>query len=143
MDNNKQNKSKQQLSLERAKELKARIDDYLEAKKHIKRGMDLTEQFHKNRERIMNALNCTSDQWNDYHWQLANRITDVSLLSRIVNMSENQRQAVKKVGEKYRWAISPYYASLMDQDDPFCPIRLQAIPTIFEDVDKDGKLDPM
>src|SRR6056297_3322540 len=108
MDNNKQNKSKQQLSLERAKELKARIADYLEAKKHIKRGMDLTEQFHKNRERIMNALNCTIEQWNDYHWQLANRITDVSLLSQIVDLSEKQKRDIEKIGESYRWAISPY-----------------------------------
>ena len=135
--------SKKQLSLERAAELKTKIADFLEAKKHIKKGLDLTATNLKNRERIMNALNCTMEQWNDYHWQLANRITDVSLLSYIVDLSEKQKRAIEKVGERYRWAISPYYASLMDKEDAFCPIRLQAIPTIFEDVDKEGKLDPM
>lgn len=143
MEKNKSNKSKQQLSLERADELKKRIADFIEAKKHIKKGMDLTEENGKNRKRIMDALNCTQQQWDDYHWQLANRITDVSLLSQIVDLSEKQKRDIEKVGERYRWAISPYYASLMDRKDPYCPIRLQAIPTIFEDVDKEGKLDPM
>ncbi|MFW6262414.1 MAG: glutamate 2,3-aminomutase [Thermotogota bacterium] len=143
MDKNEQIKTKKQLSLNRATELKTRIADFLEAKRHIKNGLDLTEEFNKNRERIMDALNCTQEQWDDYHWQLANRITEVSLLSRIIDLTERQKQAIKKVGERYRWAISPYYASLMDKEDPYCPIRLQGVPTIFEDVDQEGKLDPM
>jgi len=143
MNNNHEAISKQRISLERAEELKKRISDYLEAKKHIKKGMELKEEYEENRKRIMGALNCTDKLWNDYHWQLANRISDVSLLSSIVDLSEKQQQAVKKVGERYRWAISPYYASLMDKHDPYCPIRLQAIPTIFENTDKEGELDPM
>lgn len=143
MSKNHEAISKQQISLERAEELKTRIRDFLEAKKHIKKGMDLTEEYDENRRRVMDALNCTDKQWNDYHWQLANRINDVSLLSSIVTLSEKQLQVVKKVGERYRWTISPYYASLMDKHDPYCPIRLQAIPTIFENTDKEGELDPM
>src|SRR5699024_3182651 len=37
-----------------------------------------------------------------------------------------------EVLEKFRMGITPYYASLMDPDDPNCPIRMQAIPTIME-----------
>lgn len=32
----------------------------------------------------------------------------------------------------FRMAITPYYASLMDPNDPLCPIRMQAVPTINE-----------
>ncbi|WP_373845712.1 KamA family radical SAM protein, partial [Clostridium sp.] len=33
---------------------------------------------------------------------------------------------------KFRMAITPYYLTLMDPDDPKCPVRMQAIPTINE-----------
>jgi len=32
----------------------------------------------------------------------------------------------------FHMGITPYYASLMDKDDPTCPIRLQAVPQIGE-----------
>ena len=35
--------------------------------------------------------------------------------------------------ERFRVGITPYYASLMDPDDPNCPVRKQAVPTIAED----------
>ncbi len=143
MEKNTNYDKKKSVSLDRAQELKSRISDFIEAKKHIKKGMDLTEEFKRNRERIMLALNCTLEQWRDYHWQLANRISDVSTLSQVVDLTDKHRKDIEKIGERYRWAISPYYASLMDKTNPYCPIRLQAIPTIFEDVDKEGKLDPM
>ncbi len=139
----KSSEEKQQISLERAQELRERITDFLNAKRNIQKGIDLTHEFHKNRNRIMDALNCTVDEWNDYHWQLANRISDVSVLSNIVELSDKQKKDMERVGERYRWAISPHYASLMDTKNPYCPIRLQAIPTIYENVDWEGKIDPM
>ena len=32
----------------------------------------------------------------------------------------------------FRVGITPYYASLMDPDDPTDPVRMQAVPTILE-----------
>ena len=39
---------------------------------------------------------------------------------------------VTRPKRKLNSAITPYYASLMDQENPQCPIRMQAIPTINE-----------
>ncbi len=47
------------------------------------------------------------------------------------------------MGSTYRWAISPYYASLMDEDNPRCPIRMQAVPSKYEIDDPYGVADPM
>src|SRR5699024_5638018 len=48
----------------------------------------------------------------------------------------------KNVGQKYRWGISPYYLSLIDDDNKFDPVKLQSIPTKFE-LTNEGDSDPM
>lgn len=76
--------------------------------------------------------NVTEEQWTDWKWQVRNRITDVETLKRIVNLTEKEEDDINKVLNKFRMGITPYYASLMDPDDPNCPVRMQAIPTIME-----------
>jgi lysine 2,3-aminomutase len=66
--------------------------------------------------------------WSDWLSQLKHRITTVEQLRHWINVTEREEQAIKAVTGKYRWSITPYYASLMDEYDEDCPIRLQAIP---------------
>lgn len=74
----------------------------------------------------------TKEQWNDWKWQIANRITTVEELEQIVNLTKEERIGVKSSLKKLKMAITPYYATLIDRDDYNCPIRRQAIPTIHE-----------
>ncbi len=72
------------------------------------------------------------EQWNDWNWQIANRITDVATLRKVINITDEEGTHIEKSLHKLRMAITPYYASLMDPDDPTCPVRMQAIPTLAE-----------
>ncbi|MCF7936329.1 MAG: lysine 2,3-aminomutase [Synergistales bacterium] len=72
------------------------------------------------------------EQWDDWKWQLANRITTVDRLREVINITDEQAEEVDKSLNKLRMAITPYYASLMDPDDPTCPVRMQAVPTMKE-----------
>src|SRR5690554_8145344 len=74
----------------------------------------------------------TEAEWNDWHWQVRNRITDVDTLKKVVNLTEKEANDINEVLKKFRMGITPYYASLMDPDDPNCPVRKQAVPTIME-----------
>ncbi len=74
----------------------------------------------------------TKEKWNDWHWQVANRIISIDDLSQVVNLTENEIKGVEKCLKSLRMAITPYYAILMDPDNPDCPIRRQAIPTVQE-----------
>ncbi|SEU30393.1 glutamate 2,3-aminomutase [Lacrimispora sphenoides] len=134
---------KQQVSIERAEELKGRIEDFLEARKRIPKGMDLEKEFIKRKTRILEVLDATEENWNDYQWQLTHRITDVETLSKIIFLSETEKMRIKKVEKKFRWAVSPYYLSLADPDDRYDPIRLLSIPTYKELEDTCMDLDPM
>jgi lysine 2,3-aminomutase len=74
----------------------------------------------------------TEKEWYDWQWQIRNRITRLEDLARIISLTEEEKEGIKKVLGVYRMAITPYYASLMDEEDPLCPIRMQAVPTIYE-----------
>ena len=63
-------------------------------------------------------------------------------MSKIINLTDSEIDSIKKVEQKYRWGITPYYTSLIDDDDKFNPIKLQSIPTFLE-LDDRGVLDPM
>lgn len=71
-------------------------------------------------------------EWNDWHWQLANRITDIDTLSRVIALTPEEKKALNDDLLELRMAITPYYATLMDPNDINCPIRMQAVPTSAE-----------
>jgi lysine 2,3-aminomutase len=69
------------------------------------------------------------ESWNDWRWQFRNRITTVEGLSRYIHLEPQERTHLRLVSLKYPLAITPYYMSLMDLDNPDDPIRRQALPS--------------
>ncbi|WP_333593030.1 MULTISPECIES: lysine 2,3-aminomutase [Aminobacterium] len=74
----------------------------------------------------------SGEQWNDWHWQLANRITSVEQLEGLISLTKSELSTIKRSLNVLRMAITPYFASLMDRNDPNCPIRKQCVPTLQE-----------
>jgi len=70
--------------------------------------------------------------WDDWRSQLRHSINTIEELRRWINVTEAEEQAIRESAGKYRWSITPYYASLMDQYDANCPIRRQAVPSPLE-----------
>lgn len=82
--------------------------------------------------------------WDDWHWQFRNRITGVEQLKRVVNITPEEEEGVSQCLTKLRMAITPYYASLIDPDNPNCPVRRQAIPVRQElDLGEADMADPL
>ncbi|NBP24190.1 MAG: hypothetical protein EBU81_06490, partial [Proteobacteria bacterium] len=72
--------------------------------------------------------------WNDWKWQLKNRVTRVEQLDRLLpGMTPEERAGVLLAGEsKLAMAITPYFFNLLDASDEVCPIRRQVIPRLEE-----------
>lgn len=70
--------------------------------------------------------------WNDWHWQVENRIETVEDLKKLMTLTPEEEEGVIKCLETLRMAITPYYFSLIDLNDPHDPIRKQAVPTGLE-----------
>ena len=76
--------------------------------------------------------NVPDEQWNDWHWQVRNRIETLEDLKKYVALTPEEEEGVKACLGTLRMAITPYYLSLIDPEDPNDPVRKQAIPTAKE-----------
>ena len=74
----------------------------------------------------------TDEQWNDWHWQVKNRIETLDQLKKYIRLTPDEEEGIRESLKTLRMAITPYYLSLIDPDNPYCPIRKQSVPTIEE-----------
>ncbi|MFN3410609.1 MAG: lysine 2,3-aminomutase [Exilispira sp.] len=77
--------------------------------------------------------NVEESKWNDWHWQIQNRITDPEVLGKIFNWDSKKVEELRSYLKILRMAITPYYLSLIDIDDyENDPVYLQAVPSVYE-----------
>jgi len=126
---------------ERAKQHVALIQDYLDVRDEIPTGFLSWARIQENKQRILNVLKGSEDDWKDYRWHLKHFIRDTETLGHIISLSDQEMQEIEKTAKLYRWQISPYYASLMDPEDRDGPIFMQSVPTIKEYWEKEDKED--
>jgi len=69
---------------------------------------------------------------NNWCWQLQHRITTLSELEKWINLTVEEKKAVQYSAGRLKMAITPHFAGLMDKNDPDCPIRRQAVPSLEE-----------
>lgn len=72
--------------------------------------------------------------WEDWHWQLKHRIRSKDELSQIIKLTPEEEKGLDKAKGRLSLAITPYWATLIDPEDPACPIRRQAVPVAAESV---------
>ncbi len=68
------------------------------------------------------------EQWETYQWQMVNRIQTVEQLRQVIHLTPSEERAVTRKSGRFIMGIPPYWAALIDSDDPTCPIRRQAVP---------------
>ncbi|MGC9358071.1 MAG: KamA family radical SAM protein [Anaerolineae bacterium] len=71
------------------------------------------------------------EKWHDWRWQLTHRLRSVEDFARVLHLTPAEEEGLSAPGH-FRVDVTPYFASLMDPDDPACPIRRQVVPTSLE-----------
>jgi len=84
-----------------------------------------------------------ADRWRDWTWQMQHRIRDAESLARWVRPVPDEIEAIRRLADRFHFVITPYYASLMDPEDPECPLRRQVVPRTAELTDPLGLADPL
>lgn len=130
-------------ALRRAEQLKQTLHLYEKTLPDIPTGFQQWPRISENREKIKAFLGATDEDWQNWRWHLKNRVTNTALLKKYLPLDKQQVAEIDEVGASYRWAVSPYYLSLIDPDDPDDPIRRQSIPQLKECTDSSGTSDPM
>ncbi|HEX4706251.1 MAG TPA: hypothetical protein VH229_00815, partial [Candidatus Udaeobacter sp.] len=73
-----------------------------------------------------------SELWNDWRWQLKNRVTTLAHLEKHVDLNDEERSGVLLSGDKLALAVTPHFFNLLPHANPEDPIRRQVIPRIEE-----------
>ena len=84
-----------------------------------------------------------ASDWQDWGWQMRNRIRTAEDLRAWLEPSADEIAAIESLAQRFRFVITPYYASLMDPSDPDCPVRRQVVPRLAELEDPTGLADPL
>jgi lysine 2,3-aminomutase len=85
--------------------------------------------------------NTTPKEWNDWRWQLRNRICDAETLGRMIRLSEDELHAMIGQAGAIPLAITPYYMSLIDPWNPRQALRRTVVPTVHEHFRSNGEAD--
>ena len=62
----------------------------------------------------------TAEQWKDWRWQVANRITTPDVLKKVIDLTDDEEKGIQECLQTLRMAITPYFATLMDPRDRNC-----------------------
>ncbi|MFO0687205.1 MAG: KamA family radical SAM protein [Myxococcota bacterium] len=89
------------------------------------------------------AQDVAEADWRDWGWQMRHRIRTAADLRAFLEPTADESAAIEALATRFRFVITPYYASLMDPDDPDCPIRRQVVPRLAELGDPAGLSDPL
>ncbi len=131
------------ISLQRAQELKKANKEFLAFKKEVKLQEEIDQKnYLKKKKLLLTYFQADEKDWQDYKWQMRNRITDVDTLKQFVQLTKQEIKNIRLINQSNRFAISPYYLALIGEkiDDP---IKLQSIPNEGEFITEYGKDDPM
>ncbi len=94
------------------------------------------------RFRRLHFPSTTDQEWNDWHWQLKNRITTLGQLEKILTLTPDEVHAVANL--RLPLSITPYYASLLNPDDPSQSLRRSVVPVSRELIESPGEsTDPL
>jgi lysine 2,3-aminomutase len=80
-------------------------------------------------------------EWNDWRWQLRNRIKDLTALERLMRLTHDERSAILRHRGALPVGISPYYASLLEPRDASQPLRRTVVPVNGEYIRLPGEAD--
>jgi lysine 2,3-aminomutase len=83
----------------------------------------------------------TDKEWNDWRWQLRNRIRTLEQLQRILVLVPDELEALQRGGTMLPFAITPYYLSLVDPCDGQQPLRRTVLPSTGEFLRTPGEAD--
>ena len=71
--------------------------------------------------------------WDNWQWQLRNRITSLAQLQRLMpTLTPEEYAGTQLANTKLALGITPYFFNLIDPAEENCPIRRQVVPRIEE-----------
>ena len=94
-------------------------------------------------ERGARLFGVSEEQFSNWRWQMKNQLTSAQDAERILQLSVSEKEAFVALKDIFEAGATPYYVALMDLQNEFDPVRLQALPRLEETQDRIGVADPL
>lgn len=94
-------------------------------------------------ERHPHWADVPDEDWFNWRWQLSNRLQNADDLRRVFPLDEQTERVVNEYGRTFRMGITPYFASLIQWDNPWCPVKQQMVPLVEAPGDDADMEDPL
>lgn len=79
--------------------------------------------------------------WNDWRWQNRTRVRALADLDRMFRLTDDERQSIEMHKGALPVGITPYYASLVDPENPAQGLRRTVLPVMGEYLRSRGEAD--
>ncbi len=121
--------------------------DHHESRSGLSKTAEVSEldvPFPQRIKDVTHNRSSSEDEWNDWKWQMRNRIVSASALKKHLGLTDRQTAGMTLVEEKFRTVITPYYLSLANPKDRKDPILRQCLPDLKElEMADFGEADPL
>lgn len=131
-----------EIARQRVQELQGYASEYMEQREQIATGFTAQDRIRRARERILSILHSTEQDWLNWKWHMHHRHLPIETIAEILSLSTEEYTTYQKAKADSLISTSPYYLSLIDDANPDCPIRMQALPQPEEYTSPAGMLDP-
>ena len=91
--------------------------------------MRIQDRFFPQSQRVPAFASTPDAHWNSWIWQQQKRIKTIHDLRSLMPITDEEAAIIEASADHFHWAMTPYYASLIEPNNPQCPIRLHAIPS--------------
>ena len=95
---------------------------------------EVVERRRVNRERIMDYLNASPEDWQDYVWQMRHVMLNADVIGDLIQLTDEENEAIHLCSiHQIPFGITPYYLSLMDTEPSRTldhAVRAQVIPPL-------------
>lgn len=87
--------------------------------------------MHMHKTNKAGNLCANQSEWNDWRWQMRNRIRSVDKLRQLLSGVQNH-SAISKVSARFPMSLTPYYAALIKECSTNDPIYSMSVPQLQE-----------
>ncbi len=87
-------------------------------------------------EEVKRYHRINTDTIEEWWYQIRNQVDTLEELKKYINVTPEEEEAINNTTAK--WGTTPYFASLMDPENPNCPIRKQVVPSMHEQQNRYG-----
>lgn len=83
--------------------------------------------------------NVPAELWDDWTWQMKNRIATREQLEALMPLTADERAGFESAKNRLAFAITPYFFSLINRQDVSDPLRAQVVPRAGEGIISAGE----